>query len=65
MKALKGILLLMGAAILTVACYVSGAVLGWAIGILGTIGMILTGVFLFWVVMAKALHELIKRSRRK
>lgn len=44
MESLKGILLIMAAAIITFACYAAGMVLGWLTGILAFILMILGGI---------------------
>ena len=44
MESLKGILLIMAAAIITFACYAAGMVLGWLTGILAFILMVLGGM---------------------
>ena len=44
MESLKGILLIMSAAIATFACYAAGMMLGWLTGILAFILMVLGGM---------------------
>lgn len=57
MDALKGVLLIMLAAIFTIACYAAGMLLGWLTAILGFILMILGGLALLGVLIWEGIRE--------
>ena len=65
MEALKGVLLIMLAAIFTIACYAAGMLLGWLVAILGFILMVLSGLALLGVLIWEGIREFLEyRSQR-
>ena len=50
MDALKGFLVLVIIIVLAVACYVAGAVLGWAVALI-SIAAMMVGIFLFFGIL--------------